>query len=322
MQYKKKVIFLASGVAFLSLIYILTFVFDPARRNARNERFSWLPASSRDEADRIEIFNNEEKIELVFKYGSWYAMLGQQEIPARQGRIDDLFRLLGTRGAFPRRGSNSASHGDLGLDGRTRLVIGGGGGLPLLDLFVGNDDPSGRGVFLRKNRENEFRSGDRIIGTYVKGELNSWFDLRLFDDISVAQVQRVAVNFRDFYGTGEEPSLLPYESYMVSRSGENWMLGGIVEKGITENWIQTILESQGEDILPVQRENREALSDLFTVVATIRLELGNGSAPELQIEKTVEGDSYAAFVNGKPYMYVLSFWTAVRLLRGRDFFSG
>ena len=321
MQYKKKLILLASSAAFLTLLYILTFVFDPARRNARNERFSWLPANSRYEADRIEIFHQEEKLEIVFKYGSWYVMLGQQEIPAREGKIDDLFRLLDTRGAFPRRGSNSASHGELGLDGSTRLVIRGGGGLPLLELFIGKDDPSGMGVFLRKNGENEFRSGDRLIGTYVKGDLNSWFDLKLFEDTSVVQVQRVAVNYRDFYGLGEEVSELPYESYAVSRSGENWIIGSVVDKSKTENWIQTILEAQGDNIILAPKENMEALSDLFSIVAHIRLELGNGSALELQIEKAKYDDTYAANVSGKPYIYVLSRWTAANLLQNRDFFQ-
>lgn len=320
MPYKKKLLLLGSAAALLAIIYILTFVFDPAARNARSERFTWLPAASREEVDKIEIFHGREKIELLFKYGSWFVVFGQLEIPARQGRVDDLFRLLSTRGAFPRRGSNAGSHEELGLDGTTRLVIRGGGGIPILDLFIGNDDSAGQSVFLRKNGENEFRSGDRLIGTYVNGEINSWLNLRLFDEISVAHVQRVQINFVDYYGQSEDVSAYPYESYTVSRSGENWVIGSIVEKVKTENWIQTILEAQGENILPVQRENSEALNDIFSVISIIRLELGNGSAIELQIEKSREDDTYAAFVSGKPYMYILPQWTAVRLLRNRDYF--
>ena len=321
MLYKKKLYLLGSITALLTIIYILTFVFDPVRRNARNERFTWLSAASREEADRIEIFHHEEKFEIVYKYGSWVALLGQQEIPAREGRIDDLFRLLGTRGAFPRRGSNSASHGDLGLDGAIRLVIRGGGGLPLLDLFVGNDDPSGMSVFLRKNGENEFRSGDKLIGTYIKGEFNSWLNLRLFEEISVAQVQRVLVSFRDFYGTKDEPTPFPYEGYTVSRSGENWLIAGsTVEKGRTDNWIQTILETQGDNILLVPRENRDEINDLFSIIANIRLEMGDGTALDLQVEKSKYDDTYVAYVSGKPYMYLLSRWITTGLLQNRDFF--
>ena len=327
MPYKKKLILLGSLAALLTVIFILTIVFDPARTNARNERFTWLPASARDEADRIEIFREGEKLEIVFKNGIWVVPFGSVDVPARQARVDDLFRLISTRGAFPRRGSNSRSHADLGLDGSTRLVIRGGGGLPLLDLLIGSDDSTGRAVFLCKSGEQEFRSGDKLISAYVNGELNSWLNLKLFDEKSVEHVQRVLVNFKDYYGTGEEISSVPYEDYIITRSGDNWLLSvgangsqAEVEKTRTESWIRTILEAQGENIIPLQQESIEEISNAFSVVALLRVELGDGSLLELQAGEIVEDGKCLALANSKPYFFVFSQLTTLRLLRNKDFF--
>ncbi|MCL1813590.1 MAG: hypothetical protein FWG29_08730 [Treponema sp.] len=326
MTYKKKLILLGSTAVLLAIVYILTIVFDPARTNARNERFTWLPAGARDEADRIEIYCGGEKFEMVFKNGSWVVPFGSVDVPARQARVDDLFRILSTRGAFPRRGSGSGSHAELRLDGSTRLVIRGGGGLPLLDLLIGIDDSTGKAVFLRKSGQNEFRSGDRLISAYVNGETNSWLNMKLFDEKSVAQVQRVQVFFRDYYGTGEEISLVPYEDYTITRNEENWLLlvsGGSadIETARTENWIRAILEAQGEEIITEQQERTDEVNNSFPAVALIRVELGDGSALELQIGEITEDGRCLALVNGKPYLFIFSQLTSVRLLRNREFFQ-
>lgn len=318
MPYRKKIILLLSVSVFLAVVYILSLVFDPARANVRNEQFTWLPAGLRDEADRIEIFRGGEKIELVLKNGDWYVLSEQLEIPARQGRIDDLFRLLSTRGAFPQRGNTGASHAELGLDGSVRLVIRGGAGLPLLELFVGTEDPSGKSVFLRKSGESQFRSGDRLISTYINGEKNSWLNLKLFDEISVAYVQRVLVYYSGFYGIGEEVSPAPYKDYTICRSGENWEIDSILDKDRTENWIRAVLEATADDILPSPVAE---ISGMPPAIALIRAELGDGGALELQVYEPMEDGKAFAIVKGKPFVYVLSQWTAVRILRDSGFFE-
>ena len=327
MVYKKKLIILGSSAVFLALVYVLSLVLDPERINARNERFTWLPADFRTGADRIEIIRGGGRFELVLKNGAWVALVDSTvdstgdsaaaptEVPAKQGRIDDLFRILSSRGAFPRRGSNAASHSELGLDGSTRLIIRGGAGLPLLDLLVGKEDPSGRAVFLRKNGENEFRSGDRLIGTYVHGEKSSWFDLKLFEELSAAQVQRIQVRFSGYTGTGEEDPPVEFTDYTIARSGENWIMDGTtLDKEKTEAWIRNVLEAQGEDALPLTDEA------FFAEIAGIRIELGDGSSLELRIGTAGEDGKSAALVSGKSYRIVLPQWTVLRLLRDRLYF--
>jgi len=246
-------------------------------------------------------------------------------VPVKQGRIDDIFRLLGTRGAFPRRGSSASSHKDLGLTftGSTgsdnndgyRLVIRGGAGLPLLDLLVGREDASGKEVFLRKNGENEFRSGDRLIGSYVKAERTSWYDLKLFDETSVEQVQRVKVSFSGYKGPEDETPLVGYIDYIIARSADNWIMEGNttpLDKDKTETWIRGILEAQGDDFLPTRNN--------INAVAGIVMELGDGSSLRLQIGEAMEDGKIPA-VSKNPYVYSLPNWTVTRILRERGFFN-
>jgi len=306
MAHNKKILLLGSVAAGLALIYGLTLFFDPARINARNDAFTWLPAGARDEADRITISRGTQELELVLQNGKWFALLEGVEVPVKQGRVDDLFRILGTRGAFPRRGSSAASHGELGLgNDAVRLVIRGGIGVPLLDLLVGKDDPSGQEVFLRKNGENDFRSGDRLISSYVNGERSAWYDLKLFEDKSTDLVQRVQVNFAGSQGP---------VNYGIIRGGENWTFEGdalSLNKEKVEAWIQGILEAQGEDFtnsFDTQNPGR------------IVLELGDGSVLSVQIGEAGEDGRSPALVNGKPYVFMLPQWTASRLQRERSYF--
>jgi hypothetical protein len=326
MVYKKKVIILGASAVFLALVYLVTLFFDPSRANARNERFTWLPPGAREDADKIEIIGGDEKFELVLRDGKWFALLdatgGPQEVPLKQGRVDDIFRLLGTRGAFPRRGSSASSHKDLGLsiNGSTtdgyRLVIRGGAGLPLLDLLVGQNDVSGKEVFLRKNGENEFRSGDKLIGSYVKADKTSWYDLKLFEETSVEQVQRVRVTFSGYTGPEDETPLIGYIDYSIVRSAENWIMEGDstpLDKDKTEAWIRGILEAQGDNFLPSQNNSAAA--------ARIAVELGDGSTLRLQVGETIEDNKAPAITGNKSYVYVLPRWTVTRLLRERGYFN-
>jgi len=326
MVYKNKVIILGASAVFLALVYLVTLFFDPGRTNARNERFTWLPPGAREEADKIEIFNGDEKTELVLRNGKWFALLdaigGPQEVPVKQGRIDDIFRLLGTRGAFPRRGSSAASHEALNLTintstgGGARLIIRGGAGLPILDLLIGREDASGKEVFLRKNGENESRSGDRLIGSYVRADKSSWYDLKLFDEVSIEQVQRVRVAFSGYSGPEDETPLIGYIDYNIVRSAENWIIEGNsmpLDKDKTETWIRGILEAQGDNFLPPQNS--------FTALARITAELGDGSTLGLQIGEAVEDGKAPAITGNKPYVYTLPRWTVTRLLRERGYFN-
>ncbi|MDR1931128.1 MAG: hypothetical protein LBQ44_10955, partial [Treponema sp.] len=270
MPYKKKVTILAVLTGVLGILYGFTLVFDPQRVSERNASFSWLSGEARDEADRIQVIRpGAEPLSLIRKNDAWYALLGSgQEVPAKQGRVDDIFRILSEKGAFPLRGSSPASHEELGLlpEGASRLIIRGGAGtVPLLDLLIGADDSSGREVFLRNNGENGFRSGDRLIATYVNGADTAWYNLRLFRDDLSSSVQRLRVSPLK---NGEDD-----EDYVLARSGDTWVFEGDRRKpdgAKAAEWVKGLFDVQGDYF--ISGAEAPELSS-----ARITVELGDGS---------------------------------------------
>ncbi|MDR1390499.1 MAG: hypothetical protein LBJ31_11055 [Treponema sp.] len=306
MNYQKKTRVLAGLLILLALVYALTLAFDPARRNERNASFSWLPPDTRDLIDRLEIYReNEAAFQATLKNGVWVSPLNTLiEVPVKQGRVDDLLRLLTTRGAFPLRGSAAASYGELGLgeDG-ARLVVRGGAGLPLLELIVGKNDSSGE-VFLRERGEDSFRSGSSLIASYVNGSRADWYDLKLFgagENVSANAVQRILVSNSQ-------------NALSLARSGADWVFddGQTASAEKTETWLRSLFESAGEDFIdPASFGESEG---------RIMLQLGDGSSLTIQCGFPDESGRRAVLA-GKPYAYVLPQWAYARLFRERDAFE-
>jgi hypothetical protein len=293
-------------------VYLLTVFFEPERVNARNAAFTWLPASARDLADRIEIRPGTAtggaagKLSLVRINGAWFADLGSLQVPVKQGRIDDLFRILADRGAFPRIGSAASSHSGLGLsaENASRLEIRGGAAIePLLDLLIGNDNAEGREVYLRKNGENEYRLGDALIKSYVEGEAASWYDLKLFSESRADMVQRIRVSpVKD--GEGDE-------DYVLARNEAGWLIEGSTETpsaDAVDTYVRAIFDIQGDDFLadtpPVFDAGR------------LSLELGDGSVITVQAAEEQNGKR-PVMVSGSSYVYLLSESAVRRILRER-----
>jgi hypothetical protein len=310
-RYDKKIAVLAGSAVILALVYILTLFYDPERVASRNSAFTWLPGEARDLADRVEIIRpGEEKFVLIRKSGSWFAGLGAEQVPVKQGRIDDLFRILTGRGAFPRLGSSASSHAELGLspEQAIRLVVWGGtAAQPLLDLLVGADDSAGREVYLRKNGENEYRSGDRLIKTYADGEKRAWYDLRLFNENSADLVQRIKVSpFKEGEGS---------EDFTLVKSGQGWNFEGgsaAPPADAVDTWLRNLFDIQGDDFL-----SREDSASLVFNAAVINLELGNSSVITVQAARENSGQ-WPVMVSGSSYIYLLSQPAFRRLFRERS----
>jgi hypothetical protein len=312
-RYSRKITLLAGSAAILALVYLITLFYDPERVAARNAAFTWLPGEARDLADRIEITRpGEKKFVLIRKNGSWFAELGAGQVPVKQGRVDDLFRILTGRGTFPRLGSSASSHAALGLspEQAIRLVVWGGAAVqPLLDLLVGADDAAGRDVYLRKNGDNEYRSGDRLIKTYADGEARAWYDLRLFDESRAGLVQRVKISpLKD--GEGDE-------DFTLVKSGQGWSFegySGAPPADTVDTWLRNLFDIQGDDFI-----SREDSGGFVFNAAAINIELGNGSVITVQAAQE-NAEKWPVTVSGSPYVYLLSRPTFRRLFQERSAF--
>ncbi|MDR0524697.1 MAG: DUF4340 domain-containing protein [Spirochaetaceae bacterium] len=310
-KYNKRIAILSGILGVLALTYTATLVLDPETVNARNALFTWLDKKYADQADRIELSGADGMTTLVRHNDVWFVSRNDTEYPAKQDRIKDFLKILTGKGRYPVRGTAAASLERFGLAEKTasRAVIRGGGSAALLDLLVGDSDSAGREVYLRKNGENEVRSGEDKLSSYIDSPTPAWLDLRLFpESLSAESVQRVTVYSLE--GPGGPPQVL-------TREGATWTITGIQnpDPQRVESYIRSILEAVGEDFLD------ENVPDLPPEPAGIALELGNGQTRRISVGPLLESNRRMAEVAGSSFKYLLAEWTVNRLFRNDSYFE-
>jgi hypothetical protein len=308
MTYKLKIKVLTGVIGALALILVFSFIFDPERVNSRSSMYSWLDASQKDAIDRITIDNGNEAYALVFRNGSWYVSTDGNEYPAKQLRVEDFITALTKKAPYPVRSSSSASHERLSLtEGSPRITVTGGAGLPLLDFFIGNNDTSGTGIYMRKQGQNEIRTGEDVFTSFVGSNPNSWYNLRLFPEtesgkLSLSSVQRLTV-----YPPADEDGK-EIQPFIFTRRGRAWTSTVITDpdSGKMDSYIQEILNTLANNFVEKDPKDPD-LND-----CSVLLELGDGTIKTLRMGPDIDG-SRNAVVSGSNMVYSVPNWAVNRL---------
>jgi hypothetical protein len=326
MAYSKKLFFLLTIIVVLSAVYVLSMVFDPERTAAGSALLSWIDPALVDRIDRIRIISDGETRELIRKNNEWFVSYKGRDYPARQMRVEVFIGLLTRREPYPVRSSNASSHERLGLteSAASRIIVSGGAGLPLLDLLVGQGDNTGREVYVRRQGQNEVRSGEDVFTAYIVSPRASWYNLRLFPDSEEGgpdpdSVQRLTVyaGARTAEGDAAAPAA---ELRVFTRNGREWTFSGIdiaeADMGKVDTYVRGILSAEGDDF-----NDSDDPSDSMFNHSRITLELGDGSIRTLRLSPPDETGRRLARVSGSQYVYSLAGWTVERLFRDASFFE-
>ncbi|MDR0291023.1 MAG: DUF4340 domain-containing protein [Treponema sp.] len=311
MTYKKKLTILSSIIAALSLIFILTIIFDPERWNARSAAYSWLEPSQKDRISGIAIANANGTITLARNGGKWFVSNEGKDYPARSMRIDDFIAALSRRAQYPVRSSSASSHERLSLneDQAVRVTIAAGAGLPLLSLLIGQPDITGQNVYLRRQGQNEVRSGEDIFSSYTNSTVTSWYNLRLFPEnedgrLDAAGVQRLTV----YPPADDEGNTPPPQTF--TRRGREWTFSFEVanpDMARVDAYIRDILNTSGDDFVSFV-----APSDSMFNNSRIALELGDGSMRTIRLGPPDENGKRFAAVSGSDWVYSIPAWASQR----------
>ena len=330
MTYKLKINILGGVIAALVLVLIFSFIFDPERIVSRSAAYSWLDPRQKDAIDRISINNGSEEIILVLKSGNWLVVNNGKEYPARQIRVDDFITALTKSAPYPVRSSSSSSHERLSLtgDGSVRVTVTGGAGRPLLDLLIGQSDVTGNELFMRKQGQNEVRSGEDIFSTYVNSSLNSWYNLRLFPEtengkLDVTSVQRLTVYPPAVYDSdSDDPEGSPGDEEnpprTFTRRNRTWTFNFYLvapDMERVDSYIRDILNTSGDDFADYVDPSDPDLHD-----CRILLELGDGSIKTLRLGPEKDGKRFAV-VTGSQLVYSVPGWAAQRLFPDMETFE-
>ena len=312
--YNKKVVFLSALAAALAIIYILTFVLDPANR--RGSAFAWLDPSYFDMADRIEIYGINGNTELIRRNNLWFFAAGTAEYPVKQGRVEDLFAALSRKEIYPQRASSQEARQRLGLteDSASRIIVRGGAGLPLLDLLIGRAAAIGSEIYLRRGGWNEIYSGEDRFTIFTDSSPVLWYDLRLFpaSENGLAPYTIDAVQQADI-----KPS--DGEAFALRRRGAGWIIVGnesaALETTRVDAWIRSVLEAEGVDF-------GDAIygDDFEPDDGSITLRFGDGTSRVIQFGRVSASNNPAARITDSPYTYIIEERNLNLLFRESSYF--
>jgi hypothetical protein len=315
MTYKNKLITLSSVIAALAIIYILTIIFDPQRRGARTDMYSWLEPGQNDRITGISVTKDGETINLSRNGGKWFVTQGGKDYPARQVRVEDFIAVLAKRDLYPVRSSSASSHERLSLtpDKAVQITVSAGAGLPLLTLLIGQTDITGQNVYLRKQGQNEVRSGEDRFSPYTRSALSSWYNLRLFPEneegkLNAADVQRLII-----YPPEKESPLI------FTRSGREWTFNfELSSPDFTkvDGYLRDTLGVSGDDFASGVNS-----SDSIFNSSRIIMELGNGASKTLRAGPPDEEGGCYATVSGSDFVYSLPAWAVQRLFADKESFE-
>jgi len=319
MTYKKKFTVLSGIIAFLAVVYILTIVFDPERRSSRSAAYSWLEGGQIDRISGIIIAKTDETITLARNGGKWFVSHNGKDYPAQTARVEDLIAALSKRAPYPVRSSSASSHERLSLTpGRAaRITVTAGAGPPLLNLLIGQVDITGQNIYLRKQDQNEVRSGEDIFSAYANSALTSWYNLRLFPEtensgIDAANVQRLTVYPPADSGENISPQIF-------TRNGGAWVFNFELanpDMGKVDSYVRNILYTSGDNFIDTITS-----SDSMFNNSRIVLELGNGGIRTIRFGPPDENNGRMAVISGSDWVYSLPGWACQRLFAEPESFE-
>jgi hypothetical protein len=315
MTYKNKIITLSSVIAALAVIYILTIIFEPQRRGARSDAYSWLERGNNDKITGISIARSGETIAIARNGGKWFVTRNDKDYPARQARVEDFIAALSKRAPYPLRSSSASAHERLGLtpDKAKQVTVSAGAGPPLLTLLIGQADVTGQNVYLRKQGQNEVRSGEDRFTAYAVSPLSSWYNLRLFPENEEGRFNEKDVQRLTVYAPESESPMI------FTRSNREWTFNFEISNpdfNKVDAYIRDILGVSGDDFIDGVNP-----SDPMFNAARVVLETGSGVTKTLRLGPADDEGKRYATVSGSDFVYSMPSWAVLKIFTDKDYFA-
>jgi len=315
MTYKKKLYILIAVTAVLALLYTGSLIFN-SDFAARRSFFVWLDSGTAEKTTRIVINSYNGEYELSKQNNLWFILHDEKAFPARQIRVRDFLNALTTRSSWEIRSSSASSHERFGVDemNASRITFYADSSV-ILDLLLGGNDVIRNETYFRRYGQNEVRSGDSSIISYINSSLAGWYNLKLIsgsdgEPVDISAVQRVSVQ------------KTPDEVQTFTRRNRSWAITGIeiANPDITaiENYIRVILNTEGDSF-----SDTVSWEDPMLDHSRIIIELGYNRAYTIRLSEGDESGRVFAHVSGSEYNHVYSIpsWSAQRLFLPAESFE-
>ena len=305
MRFRSKAIALSAVGAVLIGLYLLGGVLSPessARRTAERLLFLSLRETR---VSRIEL-RGASVIVLARKSGAWVLEDSDRELPASQGRVDELVREVASlvRGTLVTRSAAAAS--SLGLDGQ------GSGSIRLLDadgrtiasLITGKPGPRGQGLYLRVSTSPEVWLTGETLSPYLVTDRRFWANLRVLPmDVTDDMVMRLSVE-----GNLGHPFAWTVAREKDPRYGGEWTavqgMAGKIQQGRVGAIVSSLTGLVGVDFAPADSRERTVSHPVARVTVSL---VDNRTFILLFGRPTADGD-YPCAVAGGDLCWLVPGW--------------
>ncbi|GMO25470.1 MAG: hypothetical protein Ta2F_00760 [Termitinemataceae bacterium] len=322
-EYQKKLVVLSSICAALVAIYMLSFVFSSEKSAERSALWTIVSEKLTKTVENIEISgNDDESISLFKENDHWFVSYNEFMLPARLEKIEELLKDISLPAAFPIRSSSGSDSMKFGLGSSAKkIILRTADGSEVLELQIGNLDNAGKNIYVARKGEKEVRLGKDIFSAYLNGARTSWQDMRFFPaNIDLKSVQRVIV-YQKLSGEDETQK----EDWTMVRDGSGWKFeegGEKADKTKADTFVQSILDSSGEDFLTSLRITDAVFAVEGKVPSRIVLETGDGKSYKITLgPKAANYDGnerLSAAVTDRPFVFTLADWTVNRLWKDKN----
>jgi hypothetical protein len=323
MTFKKQFTVMSGIIAALALVYLLTIILSPERRSARLAAYSWLEPGWNDRISGITIVKPDETITLARNGGRWFVSHDGKDYPARDSRIEDFIAALGKRAPYPVRATGASSHERLSLNEAqaVRVTVAAGAGPPLLSLLIGQQDITGQDVYLRKQGQNEVRSGEDIFTTYTRPSLSSWYNLRLLPEAENGKLDASGVQRLTVYAPADgQTDNLQNTPLIFTRKGREWAFNFELanpDMKMVDNYLRDILNASGDGFA----DSVTPADPMFNNNGRIELQLGNNNIITIRVGPPDEDGVRLAAVSGSSWIYSIPNWASQRLFADPENFE-
>ena len=312
MTYKKRLYILLSLIAAMVLLLAGHIIFTSDMFSGQSS-FVWIDARTAEKADKIVFNTPSGEIELSKRGNAWFVLHNETSYPARAARVQDLLSILSARAPWHVRSTGASAHERFGvLNEQAARITVYSDSIAVLDLLLGNDDGLKNETYFRRVGQNEVRSGESGIKTYLNSPVSSWYNLRLIPEseggqIDLNSVQRLSVH-------------TPSGVQIFARRNRGWEITGMElsnpDVPAIESYIRNVINIEGDGFNDSVSHNDPLFND-----SRIELQIGTGRIITIRFGEPDDTGRRLANVSGSEYIYSIPSWAAGRLFRNAESFE-
>ncbi len=317
MKFQTKFIALSGAAGLLALTIVLALVFSPANNQRRSASASLLSDRNRAKVGEISLTAEGKTISIVKNGEQWSLNLDGKSYPASADKVDDFFTALQSVKELYKISSKPESMQSFGLApvGK-RVTLKDSSGKAILDIKLGNQDKSGKNIYLAYEGKDTVLSGKNSFASFVRVDDRSWADLRVLpQDIKETDIQELEVWADIAESSGMEGRKLSYALIRDARRG--WKVKGDdvvkLDASFVDQYLRALLKFESDSLVSEDREGAAAL--IAKPSARVTLKSGKG-AEYVILASAQDGENRHVIKEaGLEQMFYTSAWTLRSNLR-------